>query len=120
MASYRKQMEMITKAEMVTDHIAVVLWEEEPFDGIKIIAAKAADELLNVAEVSGAFVLYEEGGVVHISGRCDNTYNVQSVMEQMGGGGHRAAAGAQLKEVPLQAAYETLVGLIRGEEEKGE
>lgn len=120
MASYRKQMEIITKADMVTDHIAVALWEEEPFDGIKVIAAKAADELLNVAEVSGAFVLYEEGGVVHISGRCDNSYNVQSILEQMGGGGHRAAAGAQLKETSLQEAYDTLVGLIRGEQEKGE
>jgi hypothetical protein len=63
---------------------------------------------------------YEEGGTVHISGRCDNSYNVQSVLEQMGGGGHRAAAGAQLKETSLQEAYETLVGLIRGEQEKGE
>lgn len=117
MASYRKQMEIITKAEMVSEHIAVAAWSGELFDGIKVIAAKAADELLNVAEINGAFVLYEEGGVVHISGRCDNTYNVQIILEQMGGGGHRAAAGAQV-EGTLQEVLAQLIALIN--EEKGE
>lgn len=119
MASYRKQMEMITKAEMVTDHIAVAAWDGELFDGIKVIAAKAADELLNVAEINGAFVLYEEGGVVHISGRCDSTYNVQIILEQMGGGGHRAAAGAQLQGQTLEEVCAQLIALIR-QEDKGE
>ena len=120
MASYRKQMEMITKAEMMTEHIAVVAWDGELFDGIKVIAAKAADELLNVAEINGAFVLYEDDGVVHISGRCDNTYNVQIILEQMGGGGHRAAAGAQV-EGTLQEVHSRLIELIRQENnEKGE
>ncbi|MBR4087149.1 MAG: DHH family phosphoesterase [Clostridia bacterium] len=120
MASYRRQMEMITKAEMVSEHIAVAAWDGELFDGIKVIAAKAADELLNVAEINGAFVLYEEDGVVHISGRCDNTYNVQIILEQMGGGGHRAAAGAQV-EGTLKEIQAKLVALICQEnEEEGE
>lgn len=119
MASYRKQMEIITKAEMVTDHIAVAAWDGELFDGIKVIAAKAADELLNVAEINGAFVLYEEDDMVHISGRCDNTYNVQIIMEQMGGGGHRAAAGAQV-EGTLQEVQKELIALICQEDKKGE
>ncbi|MBQ7035298.1 MAG: DHH family phosphoesterase [Clostridia bacterium] len=119
MQSYRKQMEMIGKVEMVTDHIAVAAWDDEPFDGIKVIAAKAADELLNVANIAGAFVLYEEGGYVHISGRCDSTYNVQTILEELGGGGHRASAGAQVKDLSLEEVREKLVELIR-REEKGE
>lgn len=121
MESYRKQVEIITTAEMVTDRIAVASWSGEPFEGIKVIAAKAADELLNVAEITGAFVLYEDEGTVHISGRCDATYNVQTILEKMGGGGHRSAAGAQLKEIPLAQAKEQLIQIIRAEEqEKGE
>lgn len=120
MASYRRQMEMITKAEMVTEHIAVAAWDGELFEGIKVIAAKAADELLNVAEINGAFVLYEEDGVVHISGRCDNTYNVQIILEQLGGGGHRAAAGAQV-EGTLKEIQAKLIALIaHPNEEEGE
>ena len=117
--SYRKQMEIITKAEMVTEHIAIACWDEEPFDGIKVIAAKAADELLNVAEISGAFVVYETGDAVHISGRCDANYNVQQVLEQMGGGGHRASAGAQIKDMEIEEVLKKLIGIIKeGEQEK--
>lgn len=116
LASYRKQMEMITRAEMVAEHTALVAWEEEPFDGIKVIAAKAADELLNVAEINGAFVMYEEGGQVHISGRCDTNYNVQRIMEEMGGGGHRSAAGAQIKDRPFEDVKAELIRLIQEQE----
>ncbi|MBQ3085288.1 MAG: DHH family phosphoesterase [Clostridia bacterium] len=118
--SYRKKMEVITGVEMVTDHIAIACWEKEPFDGIKVIAAKAADDLLNVAEISGAFVVYEQGGLVHISGRCDSTYNVQTILEQLGGGGHRASAGAQIPDMSLAEVRERLIELIRRAEEKGE
>ncbi len=120
LASYRKQMEMISRAEMVTDHIAVACWDQEPFDGIKVIAAKAADELLNVAEITGAFVVFEAGDQVHISGRCDATYNVQTILEQLGGGGHRASAGAQIKDMELSEVMERLIEIIRQDEQKGE
>ncbi len=117
--SYRKQMEIITRAEMVTDHIAVSAWEDPPFDGIKVIAAKAADELLNVADISGAFVLYEINDTVHISGRSDVNFNVQTILEQMGGGGHRSSAGAQIKERPLDEVRKELVDLIVKAEKEG-
>lgn len=111
--SYRRQMELITAAEMVTDHIAVACWSKPPFDGIKVFAAKAADELLNVAQIAGAFVLYQQEGVVHISGRCDSSYNVQVILEQMGGGGHRASAGAQIKDCSLAEVHDQLIKLIK-------
>ncbi len=120
LASYRKQMEVISCAEMVTESIAVACWEGEPFDGIKVIAAKAADELLNVAEITGAFVVFRAGEQVHISGRCDATYNVQTILEQMGGGGHRASAGAQISDMDLQEVKTRLIELILQEEKEGE
>lgn len=113
LASYRKQMEMIGRVEMVTDHIAVACWDQEPFEGIKVIAAKAADELLNVADIAGAFVVYQAGDQVHISGRCDATYNVQTILEQLGGGGHRSSAGAQIKDMELMEVKQRLIEIIR-------
>ncbi|MBQ8894415.1 MAG: DHH family phosphoesterase [Clostridia bacterium] len=115
--SYRKQMEMISSVEMVTDHIAVACWDKEPFEGIKVIAAKAADELLNVADITGAFVVYRAGDQVHISGRCDATYNVQTILEQLGGGGHRSSAGAQIKDMELSEVRERLIELIKNNKE---
>ena len=113
LASYRRQMELISAAEMVTDHIAVACWKKEPFDGIKVFAAKAADELLNVSQIAGAFVLYQYEDWVHISGRCDTSYNVQPIMEKMGGGGHRSSAGAQIKGRSLEEVHDELVALIK-------
>ena len=119
LTSYRKQMEIISGAEMVTEHIAVSAWESVPFDGIKIIAAKTADELLNVSDISGAFVLYDDGEQIHISGRSDATYNVQTVLEKMGGGGHRSSAGAQVKGRTLEEVRAELVSLILEQEKEG-
>ena len=118
--SYRKQMEMISGVEMVTENIAVACWEKEPFDGIKVIAAKAADELLNVANITGAFVLFRAGDQVHISGRCDATYNVQRILEQLGGGGHRSSAGAQIKDMELSEVRKRLIEIICEQKEKEE
>ena len=108
---------MISSVEMVTDHIAVACWDKEPFEGIKVIAAKAADELLNVADITGAFVVYRAGDQVHISGRCDATYNVQTILEQLGGGGHRSSAGAQIKDMELSEVRERLIELIKNNKE---
>ncbi len=120
LSSYRKQFEIISAADMVTDHIAVAAWAGTAFDGIKIIAAKAADELLNVANISGAFVLYQSGDTVHISGRSDINYNVQTILEQMGGGGHRSSAGAQIKDRTLEEVRAELVERIIKSQEEGE
>ncbi len=117
MNSYRKQMEIIGKAEMISDQLAIACWDEPPFEGIKVIAAKAADELLNVAEITGVFVMFTENEIVHISARCDAEYNVQPIMEKMGGGGHRAAAGAQIQGRSLSEVREELIRLIKEEGE---
>lgn len=41
-------------------------------------------------------------------------------MERLGGGGHRAVAGAQLKEMNIEEAKEKLKEVIREMMEKGE
>lgn len=63
----------------------------------RIIAAQAADELLNVSGVEASFVLYTEEDSVNISGRSSGDINVQVILELLGGGGNSAAAGAQLR-----------------------
>lgn len=65
-----------------------------------IIAAQAADELIQTSEINGACVIteYKEGGCA-ISARSDGTnFNVQTMMEALGGGGHQLAASCQLSD----------------------
>lgn len=79
----------------------------------RIVAAQAADELLNVAGVDASMVMYptEEGGVF-VSARSIGDVNVQLIMEKLGGGGNRASAAAQIDGMSLNEAVSRLYAAI--------
>ncbi len=78
----------------------------------QVIAAKAADELLNIAGIEASFVLARIGHKISISARSTETINVQLVMERLGGGGHITIAGAQLPTTDIERAEEMLKAAI--------
>lgn len=84
---------------------------EEPQD--RIVAAQAADELLNVAGVDASMVMFqtEEGGIF-VSARSIGEMNVQMIMEKLGGGGNRAAAAANMGDMSLADAEAKLTAAI--------
>ena len=62
-----------------------------------IPASRAADKLLELDGIKASFVLIQIGDAIHISARSVGTINVQLILEQLQGGGHFDAAGAQIK-----------------------
>ena len=78
----------------------------------RIAASQAADELLYIKGVDASFVLFEENGTVNISARSLGDFNVQLVMEALGGGGHLTMAGAQLEGADIREAYRRLTEAI--------
>lgn len=78
----------------------------------RISAAKAADELLNISNISTSFVLYPDGNRVMISARSIGDINVQMILEPLGGGGNGAAAGAQVQGRGLTQVLKELVQSI--------
>jgi c-di-AMP phosphodiesterase-like protein len=78
-----------------------------------VVAAQASDELLNISGVSASIVVYptEDGGVT-ISARSIGDINVQVLLEHLGGGGNKSAAGAQLKNTSLREAVNKLFAAI--------
>ncbi len=115
-ASYKKQIDIISGAQVINEKYAVSVWRGEQFDGIKLIASKAADEMLNLNNIEKTFVIYPEGNDAHISARCESYGNVQLDMERLGGGGHRTAAGAQLKDTDVQTAFDKLIEILNNPE----
>ena len=87
-------------ADVLRGGVAVAAVAEDVTNA-KLIAAKAADELIGIRGIEAAFVLGREGDTVHVSGRSLGSVNVQLVCEKMGGGGHLTMAGAQLKDMDL-------------------
>ena len=79
----------------------------------RIVAAQAADELLNISGVNASAVLYPTGdGGVAVSARSIGNVNVQVLLETLGGGGNRSAAGAQIPNCSLRDAVNRLFAAI--------
>lgn len=72
------------------------------------MAARAADELLNISGINVCFVLAEINGDIIISGRSIGETNVQVILEAIGGGGHMNMAGAQLNNTSIESAIKIL------------
>ena len=111
MESYQQRCKVVASAE-VYNHCSIAQLDEQ-IPQVRIVAAQAADELLNIEDVCGSFVLYLEGeGVIGLSARSMGKMNVQVVMEKLGGGGHQTMAGAQLRNTTMQEVREKLNAAI--------
>ena len=66
--------------------------------------AQAADELLNIAGVHTTFAIASEGNGAVVSARSSNGFNVQVIMEKLGGGGSSSNAGVQLPNLSAEQA----------------
>ena len=86
------------------DAFALSQVKPDDSDAPTVVAAKVANELLDVEGVRASFVVTEKDGTVYVSARSVDDVNVQVVMEKMGGGGHANIAGAQLKGLTADVA----------------
>ena len=78
----------------------------------RVLAAQAADELLNISGITASFVLYPDDDMVIISARSIGSANVQMILEPLGGGGNTATAGAQIRDITVKEALDRLVESI--------
>jgi len=110
--------EIIRKASVVRDYIAIVT-QEKPVP--VAIAAQAADELLDIRTIRASFVLSPHNGGVNINARSLDQINVQVICEKLGGGGHMTIAGAQMQNIDVfSAAQKLLTAIDEYFEEAGE
>lgn len=79
----------------------------------RIVAAQAADELLNISGVDASIVVARDGkGRTFASARSIGELNVQLIMERLGGGGNRSAAAAQFDNCGLDEAVSKVYAAI--------
>ena len=109
--SYNVIADIVKKADMVSDSIAISIYDEVSKDA-NTICAKAADELLTISDITASFVIGNTGENICISGRSIGDINVQIILEKMGGGGHITLAGAQLTGITLEEAKTELINRI--------
>ena len=108
--TYIEKSQLVSSARLYDD-CAISIAQEE-VEGLRVIASQAADELLNINGVTASFVIFPMGGQINISARSLGRFNVQLVMEKLGGGGHMTMAAAQLENTSLDEALEKLKAAI--------
>jgi c-di-AMP phosphodiesterase-like protein len=107
--TYIKRSEIIKSAK-VEKNVAIAICPPNIED--TVLAAQAADELLNITGIQVSFVFVKIENDIHISGRSLGDVNVQVILESLGGGGHMTMAGARLIETPLNEAVNKLKDAI--------
>lgn len=107
--SFNKIANIVKKAEIVNDSIAIALCDNEKSKDISLLCAKAADELLTISDVTASFVLGDTGEKICISGRSIGDINVQVILEKLGGGGHITLAGAQVEGMTIEEVKQELI-----------
>ena len=107
--SYNMIADIVKKAEIIEDSIAISMYEGTDYANSNLICAKAADELLTISDITASFVIGSLGDKICISGRSIGDVNVQRILEKLGGGGHITLAGAQIEGLTLEEAHDELV-----------
>lgn len=111
MESYMARSEIVRDAQIYMGNIAISVCPHN-IENAQLVAAMAADELLNIVGIQVSFVLTITDLHVNISARSLGDINVQRIMEKLGGGGHQTVAGAQL---PLESDMdmETAIQMVK-------
>ena len=103
--------EILENAEIYEN--CMISYTESSSSDIRIVTAKAADEMLNIENVKASFVLsYIGNDMIQISARSLGEENVQLIMENLSGGGHSTMAAAQIKNVNIETAKNMLLKAI--------
>lgn len=103
MEFFRRKSNLIAEAEVTEDGIAYT-YTEELYPNIQVLVSQAADDLLNIKGIRASFAMGTmDSGLTLVSGRSLGEFNVQRILEKMGGGGHLTTAGAQVSMSPVDA-----------------
>ena len=111
LASFNKIADIVKKAEVVNETIAISIYDKKTKDA-SLICAKAADELLTISNITASFVIGNLGDRICISGRSIGDINVQIILEKLGGGGHITLAGAQVEGMTIEETKQELKNRI--------
>lgn len=120
MEDHKARAEAVRAAEIFEDAIAISVCPAEGVESPTVVGAQAANELLSIVGIKASVVLTPFNGKIYVSARSIDEVNVQVMMEQIGGGGHRTVSGAQLTDMTIEEAKDKIKEVILAMKEKGE
>ena len=119
-ADYKAKADAVSQAEIYRDFFAFSVCNGEGLRSPTVVAAQAANQLLNIDRVKASFVLTQYNGQIFVSARSIDEINVQIIMEHLGGGGHINMAGCQMTDITVEECIEKVKKVIDEMIEGGE
>ena len=119
MASYQAKAETMLQAEIYRQEYAIARCPGD-VDSPTVLAAQAANELLDISGIKASFVLTVYNEKIYLSARSIDEVNVQVIAEKLGGGGHINSAGAQFDHTNVEEAIKALKETIDQMNEEGD
>ncbi|MBR3308170.1 MAG: DHH family phosphoesterase [Lachnospiraceae bacterium] len=119
-ADYMAKAEAIRRAQVYRKEFVISSCTSEGLKSPTVIAAQAANDLLNINGMKASFVMTDYQGQIFISARSIDEVNVQLIMEKLGGGGHMNMSGAQLANSTIEEATAVLKKTLDGMIQEGE
>lgn len=120
MHTYKARAEVVRDAEVYRGSFAISICDPTGLKSPTIVAAQAANELLDITGIKASFVLTEYDNKIYISARSIDEIDVQRIMEKLGGGGHLNLAGAQIEGGNMTEARDLIKRILDDAIEKGD
>lgn len=117
---YKAKADAVSQAEVYRNCYAISTSTGDGLQSPTIVAAQAANELLNIRGIKASFVLTEYQGLIYVSARSIDEVNVQVIMERLGGGGHMNIAGCQMEGISVNDAIKAIKDTLDKMLEEGE
>ncbi|MGI6360490.1 MAG: 50S ribosomal protein L9 [Acholeplasmatales bacterium] len=111
--------ELVSKIEMVDGGFGVVVDDSNVIRD-RVLLAQVSERILDIDNVNAGFTIAKVAeDQIGISARSYDRINVQTIMEELGGGGHLNSAATQIKDKSLSEAYEMLKNILLREADEG-
>jgi c-di-AMP phosphodiesterase-like protein len=109
---YTERQKIIMHTEIINREMAIALGDINTIYERSELA-KASDTILQFNNIEASFVIGKtEENEISISARSLGKINVQTIMEQLNGGGHETDAATQMHDITLIEAKKRLMNLI--------
>lgn len=117
---YKAKADAVGQADIYRGAYAISICSTEEVQSPTIVAAQAANELLNIKGVKASFTLTNYQNQIYVSARSIDEVNVQIIMEKLGGGGHINSAGCQFEGITVEEAINMIKSTLDSMIEAGD
>lgn len=107
-----RRQKLLKNSFMINDHLIICTLDKNIYAGSDL--AKIAEELLQFEEVEASFAIgLVSENIVGVSARSLGKINVEKIMKEIGGGGHKTDAAARIENVSINKVREKLTEILK-------